>query len=108
MSVLSWVAWQAFWHSTSHVLGLALELQHGVDLTIGPPIEEGFYYDCFMGDKTLHPDELSAIENRMKDAVNAKYPFQRIVVSRNEALGMFQENKFKVRSVRVGIYHRMS
>lgn len=69
-----------------------------MDLTVGPPIEEGFYYDCFMGDKTLHPDELPVIENKMHEAVKAKYPFQRIVVSRQEALGMFQENKFKVDS----------
>ena len=69
-----------------------------MDLTVGPPIEEGFYYDCFMGDKTLHPDDLQLIENRMMDALKAKHPLQRIVVSRQEALAMFQENKFKVRS----------
>jgi hypothetical protein len=33
------------------VLGQVLELEFGVDLTIGPALEEGFYYDCFMGDK---------------------------------------------------------
>jgi threonyl-tRNA synthetase len=33
------------------VLGQVLELEYGVDLTIGPALEEGFYYDCFMGDK---------------------------------------------------------
>jgi threonyl-tRNA synthetase len=33
------------------VLGQVLELEFGVDLTIGPSLEEGFYYDCFMGDK---------------------------------------------------------
>ena len=44
---------QAFWHSSAHVLGLALELQFGADLTIGPSLEEGYYYDCFLGDRTL-------------------------------------------------------
>jgi len=39
---------QVFWHSSAHVLGQALELEFGVDLTIGPSLEEGFYYDCFM------------------------------------------------------------
>ena len=77
-------------------MGQALELQHSVDLTVGPPIEEGFDYDCFMGDKTLHPDDLTALEEKMQEAAKAKYPFQRIVVSRDEALTMFQENKFKV------------
>jgi len=42
---------QAFWHSSAHVLGQALELEFGADLTIGPALEEGFYYDCFLGDK---------------------------------------------------------
>lgn len=76
-------------------MGQALELQHGVDLTVGPAIEEGFYYDCFMGESTLHPEELPVLENKMQEAVKAKYPFQRIVVTRSEALSMFQENKFK-------------
>lgn len=87
---------EAFWHSSSHVLGQALELEHGVDLTVGPPIEEGFYYDCFMGDKTLHQEELPLLEAKMLEATKAKYPFQRVVVSRDEALSMFQENKFKI------------
>ena len=42
---------QTFWHSSAHVLGQALELEFGVDLTIGPALEEGFYYDCHRGDK---------------------------------------------------------
>eukprot|EP00210_Caulerpa_lentillifera_P003105 g2967.t1 len=87
---------EAFWHSSSHVLGLALELEHGVDLTVGPAIDEGFYYDCFMGEKTLHPDELPVLESKMNEAIKAKYPFQRIEVSKPEALSMFQENKFKL------------
>lgn len=36
---------QTFWHSSAHVLGQALELEYGADLTIGPALEEGFYYD---------------------------------------------------------------
>lgn len=42
---------QAYWHSSAHVLGQALELEFGADLTIGPALEEGFYYDCHLGDK---------------------------------------------------------
>lgn len=42
---------ETFWHSSAHVLGEALELEFGVDLTIGPALEEGFYYDCYMGDR---------------------------------------------------------
>ena len=40
-----------FWHSSAHLLGQALELEFGADLTIGPALEEGFYYDCFLGNR---------------------------------------------------------
>ena len=40
---------QAFWHSSAHLLGQALELEFGADLTIGPSLDEGFYYDCYLG-----------------------------------------------------------
>ncbi|GMH39789.1 hypothetical protein BSKO_07687 [Bryopsis sp. KO-2023] len=86
-----------FWHSSAHVLGQALELEYGVDLTIGPCIEEGFYYDCYMGeDTTLRDNDMPKIEKRMSQAVKEGQPFQRVVVTRDEALSMFQENKFKV------------
>ena len=51
---MSCVFLQTFWHSSAHVLGQVLELEFGVDLTIGPCIEEGFYYDCYMGEKVWH------------------------------------------------------
>ncbi|CAG9465379.1 unnamed protein product [Pedinophyceae sp. YPF-701] len=85
-----------WWHSSAHVLGQALELEFGVDLTIGPSIEEGFYYDCYMGDRSLKDDDKKRIEKRMEGAVKEKQQFQRVVVTRDEALAMFQENKFKI------------
>ncbi|PRW60977.1 threonyl-tRNA synthetase [Chlorella sorokiniana] len=86
---------ETFWHSSAHVLGQALELEYGADLTIGPALEEGFYYDCYLGDRTLNEAEKSRITKRMQQAVKEKQVFERIEVSRDEALGMFQENKFK-------------
>lgn len=71
-------------------------MEFGVDLTIGPALEEGFYYDCFMGDRTLADAERPTIEKRMEAAVKEGQRFQRVVVSRDEALSMFTENKFKV------------
>jgi threonyl-tRNA synthetase len=50
---------QTFWHSSAHVLGQVLELEFGVDLTIGPALEEGFYYDCYMGDKVRKQQQQS-------------------------------------------------
>ncbi|KAG2502057.1 hypothetical protein HYH03_000551 [Edaphochlamys debaryana] len=86
----------AFWHSSAHVLGQTLELEFGVDLTIGPALEEGFYYDCFMGDRNLTDADKARIEKRMEGAVKESQKFQRVVVSREEALSMFEENKFKI------------
>eukprot|EP00201_Polytomella_parva_P004255 CAMPEP_0175087738 /NCGR_PEP_ID=MMETSP0052_2-20121109/29998_1 /TAXON_ID=51329 ORGANISM="Polytomella parva, Strain SAG 63-3" /NCGR_SAMPLE_ID=MMETSP0052_2 /ASSEMBLY_ACC=CAM_ASM_000194 /LENGTH=655 /DNA_ID=CAMNT_0016360119 /DNA_START=1538 /DNA_END=3505 /DNA_ORIENTATION=+ len=86
----------AYWHSSSHILGQCLELEFGVDLTIGPSLEEGFYYDCYLGDKNLSESDKSRIEKRVDSAIKENQKFQRIVVSRDEALAMFQENKFKL------------
>eukprot|EP01025_Chloroclados_australasicus_P039895 TRINITY_DN4154_c0_g1_i3.p1 TRINITY_DN4154_c0_g1~~TRINITY_DN4154_c0_g1_i3.p1 ORF type:complete len:731 (+),score=93.00 TRINITY_DN4154_c0_g1_i3:222-2414(+) len=87
---------EAYWHSSAHVLGQALELEFGVDLTIGPALEEGFYYDCYMGERTLGEHDKPQLAKRMEAIAKEAQPFQRIVVSRDEALSMFQENKFKL------------
>lgn len=87
---------ETFWHSSAHVLGETLELEFGVDLTIGPALEEGFYYDCFMGDRTLSDADRERINKRYEQAVKENQQFERIVVSRDEALSMFLENKFKI------------
>jgi hypothetical protein len=47
---------QTFWHSSAHILGEALEATYGVKLTIGPAIDEGFYYDCYMGENRTLAD----------------------------------------------------
>lgn len=65
---------QAFWHSTSHVLGEALEACFGVHLTIGPAIEEGFYYDSFMHGRSLTDAERPQLENKIKQ-VHAAIPW---------------------------------
>eukprot|EP00197_Chlamydomonas_leiostraca_P002015 CAMPEP_0202857222 /NCGR_PEP_ID=MMETSP1391-20130828/251_1 /ASSEMBLY_ACC=CAM_ASM_000867 /TAXON_ID=1034604 /ORGANISM="Chlamydomonas leiostraca, Strain SAG 11-49" /LENGTH=715 /DNA_ID=CAMNT_0049536001 /DNA_START=82 /DNA_END=2229 /DNA_ORIENTATION=+ len=86
----------AYWHSSAHVLGQALELEFGVDLTIGPSLEEGFYYDCYMGDRSLSEGDKARIEKRVEAAAKESQRFERLVVSRDEALAMFGENKFKI------------
>jgi threonyl-tRNA synthetase len=58
---------QTFWHSSSHVLGEALEFLYGVRLTIGPAVEEGFYYDCYYGSKTLSETDKPAIEKKINE-----------------------------------------
>ena len=57
---------QTFWHSSAHVLGEALEACFGVRLTIGPAVEEGFYYDCYMGARTLTDAEKPVLEKKIE------------------------------------------
>ena len=57
---------QTFWHSSAHVLGEALEACFGVRLTIGPAVEEGFYYDCYMGERTLTDAEKPMLEKKIE------------------------------------------
>ena len=54
------------------MLGEVLELTFGCDLTIGPSLEEGFYYDCFMGDRTLSEEDCKTVEKAMDKAVKAR------------------------------------
>jgi len=85
-----------FAHSSAHVLGAALENVYGAHLTIGPPLQQGFYYDCYMGDNTIHESDLKKIESQAVDMTKKKHPFQRLVVTKEEALAMFSHNPFKV------------
>ncbi len=91
---------EAFWHSSAHLLGQALELEFGADLTIGPALEEGFYYDCYLGEeRSLGDPDKARLVKRMQAAVKARQPFERVVVTKAEALAMFDENKFKTEMI---------
>ena len=74
-------------HSTAHLMAQAiLDLHPGTTFAIGPPIENGFYYDFELVDgKTLSNDDLEAIEKRMHELVKADQPFARHEVSIDEA-----------------------
>ncbi|GLU03065.1 hypothetical protein SLE2022_202830 [Rubroshorea leprosula] len=87
-----------FWHSSAHILGQSLESRYGCKLCIGPCTTrgEGFYYDAFYGDLGLNDDHFKEIEAGALKAVAEKQPFERIEVTRDQALEMFSENNFKV------------
>lgn len=88
-----------FWHSSAHILGEALERKYGCKLCIGPCTTrgEGFYYDAFYGELGLNEDHFKEIEATANDiTVKQKQPFERIEVSREQALELFSENEFKV------------
>jgi len=78
-------------HSTSHVMAMAVrELFPGVKVTIGPAIEDGFYYD-FDYERSFREDDLAAIEEKMKEIIKANLLFQRTEMPRLEALAFFEK-----------------
>ena len=83
---------KVFWHSSSHLMAEALEaLFPGVKFGIGPAIENGFYYDVDMGDRTLTDADFKAIENKMLELARQKQDFCRIEVSKADAMKYFTE-----------------
>lgn len=81
-------------HSSAHVMAEAvLNIYKSAKLTIGPVVEEGFYYDIDMD--PISKDDLGAIETEMKKIIKDKNTFKRKVVSKEEALDIFKDNPFK-------------
>ncbi len=82
----------AFWHSSAHVMAEALEaLYPGVKLGIGPPIENGFYYDVDLGDKAFGEDDLAAVEKKMVELAKLNNSFVRTEVPKKEAIEYFRK-----------------
>ena len=89
----------AFWHSSAHVLAQALlALYPDCKLTIGPAIENGFYYDADFGDHRITEKELIAIEKKMLEFARQKFQFTMRSSSKAEALAYYQKqnNPFKI------------
>ncbi|MGR7811783.1 threonine--tRNA ligase [Lacinutrix undariae] len=90
---------KAFWHSSSHVLAQALEeLYPGVKLSIGPAIENGFYYDVDFGDHTISDKDFKKIETKMLEIARGKHEFKMRSATKAEALELYksQNNEYKV------------
>ena len=78
-------------HSTSHVMAMAVkELFPGVKVTIGPAIEDGFYYD-FDYERPFREEDLPRIEEKMAEIIKADYPFERREVTKQEAIRIFEQ-----------------
>ena len=87
-------------HSTAHVMADAVKhLFPEVKITIGPAIEEGFYYD-FDYKRPFSPEDLEKIEKEMHRIVKAKCPFVRQEVSRDEARQLFKDEPYKLELIR--------
>jgi threonyl-tRNA synthetase len=88
-----------FWHSSAHILGQAMERQYGCHLTIGPSLDNGFYYDGFFGNTKLGAPDFESLTKTMMDISKENQPFERCVLSKEEALELFSENPFKVQLI---------
>jgi len=83
---------RTLWHSSAHLLAEALEeLYPGIKFGIGPPIENGFYYDVDLGEKTISSDDFTNIENKMKELAKKKSQYIREEVSKDDAIAFFTE-----------------
>lgn len=90
---------KAFWHSSSHVMAQALqELYPGIKLTIGPAIENGFYYDVDFGEHKFSDSDFKKVEDRMLEIARGKHEFKMRSVSKEAALNKYKNegNPFKV------------
>ncbi|WP_026471906.1 threonine--tRNA ligase [Alkanindiges illinoisensis] len=88
-------------HSCAHLIGHAVkQLFPDVQMVIGPVIEEGFYYDIF-SPRPFTPDDMAAIENRMKDLINEEYDVIKKMTPREEVIKTFTERgeSYKLRLV---------
>lgn len=80
------------WHSSAHLMAEALEaLYPGIKLGIGPPIENGFYYDIDFGDQEFDADNLEAIEKKMLELAREKNEFTRKEISKADAIKYYEE-----------------
>jgi len=78
-------------HSAAHLMAHAVtELFPGIQIGIGPDIENGFYYD-FLKDEPFTPDDLMVIEDKMKELARQNFPLEKVVLSKKDAIKMFED-----------------
>ncbi|MFN6358411.1 MAG: aminoacyl--tRNA ligase-related protein, partial [Bacteroidota bacterium] len=89
----------AFWHSSAHVLAQALEFFYPkINLTIGPAIENGFYYDVELNGEVISEKDFKKIEDKMLEFAREKASFHKKSISKTDALSYYKQknNPFKV------------
>jgi len=89
---------EVYWHSTAHLLAQAVrDLFPEAKLAIGPPIEDGFYYDFDIG-RPFTPEDLGRIEARMRELAARNQPIERVYLPRGEAVRLFRESGEKYKA----------
>ncbi|PEN11273.1 threonine--tRNA ligase [Longibacter salinarum] len=90
---------ETFWHSSAHLMAEALEeLYPGVKFTIGPPIDQGFYYDIDPGEHQISSDDFSEIEDKMLELARRDVEYERRNVSKDDAVSYYKDigNEYKL------------
>ena len=83
-----------FWHSSAHLLAEAMEaLYPGIKLGIGPPIDNGFYYDIDFGDHQFSSSEFPKVEAKMLELARENNTYKRIDISKDDAIAYFKEKE---------------
>ena len=94
---------EVYRHTTAHVMAQAVKDIYGssVQVTIGPAVKNGFYYDFYCENHTFNPEDFAQIESRMKELIKANIPLQRSEMVSSDAVALFKEmgEEFKVELV---------
>lgn len=95
---------KVFWHSSAHVLGEACECNLGAHICLGPPTDDGFFYEFAIRDslkpvegeeRTVSQSDFPNLEGVAKDVIKQKQKFERLVMSKEDLLKMFHYSKYK-------------
>jgi threonyl-tRNA synthetase len=87
---------QVFWHSSAHVLGECSELCLGSHLVLGPPIDDGFYYEMSLPEEAaVVQSDIEPLERVAAKMIKEKQTFVRLTLSKEDLLEMFKYNKYK-------------
>ncbi|KAI1157907.1 putative threonyl-tRNA synthetase, cytoplasmic [Nemania serpens] len=88
---------KVFWHSSAHILGEAAERRFGAHLAVGPPTTTGFYYEMALPEDRAvsSTDDIDPLTALATSIISEKQPFQRLTVTKDQLLELFQSNKYK-------------
>ena len=87
---------KVFWHSSAHILGEAAERRYGCSLCIGPPVDDGFYYEMALPEMAaVTTADYKPLKQIVEKAIKEKQPFERLELSKEDLLEMFSYNKYK-------------
>lgn len=99
LQLLTWndeLGKKAFWHSSAHLLAqVILEFYPNAKLTIGPAIENGFYYDVDFGEETFSDKDFERVEKKILENAKKKAEFKLYSVTKEEALEEYKDNEYK-------------